>query len=390
MATDQNYHSLMEQIMKTLSSGDQGMKTFLEVLLNAVMKMEREQALGAGPYERSEERAGYANGYKDKTWNTRVGALELKVPQVRGISFYPQCLDKGSRSEKALKLAIAEMYLQGVSTRKVEAITQEMCGLSFTSTQVSRISQELDEEFDRFRGRLLGEIPFLFLDATYVKVRHQGSVISMACLIAYGIGTEGQRQILGVSMELSEAEIHWRNFLEGLIRRGLRGVEMITSDDHPGLKKVMKALFPSVPWQRCQFHLSQNAQSYAPKKELRGEIAETMRGIFGSSTLEHAKALARSEAERWSSRAPDFSRWLEENVEEGLTIYRYPRRMQKRLRTTNVLERVSRELKRRIRVAVMFPNRESALRLITGVLIEIHEEWMTSRMYLNMEEDKAA
>lgn len=161
--------------METLSSGDQGMKTFLEVLLNAVMKMEREQALGAGPYERSEERAGHANGYKDKTWNTRLGALELKVPQVRGMSFYPQCLDKGSRSEKALKLAIAEMYLQGVSTRKVEAITQEMCGLSFTSTQVSRISQELDEEFDRFRGRLLGEIPFLFLDATYVKVRHQAS-----------------------------------------------------------------------------------------------------------------------------------------------------------------------------------------------------------------------
>jgi len=360
-----------------ISQGEDGMRPMLELLLNAIMKIERSSALGAGPYERSETRKAYANGYKDKTLQSRLGALELQVPKVRGMEFYPKCLEKGSRSERALKLAIAQMYLQGVSTRKVTRITKELCGLDITSDQVSREAARLDEEFAKFRERSLGAVPYLFLDATYLKVRHSGSIISMPCLIAYGVDSEGKRQILGASMSLSEAEVHWREFLTSLQKRGLLGLMLITSDDHEGLAKARQAVFPSVPWQRCQFHMSQNAQSYAPKKELRAEIAQAMRDIFSSPTLEMALVMVEKVSAQFDKRAPE--------IEEGFAVYSLPREHQKRLRTTNGLERVNREIKRRTRVAVMFPNKESALRLVTGVLVEIHEEWITGKNYLDMD-----
>lgn len=385
MISDRLKDTLVDQIVKELiGQGTEGVKPVLELLFNTAMKVEREQFLGAGAHERSDERKGYANGYKPKEVQTRMGALELAVPQVRGLGFYPQSIEKGSRSERALKVAIAQMYLEGVSTRRVQDITERLCGCEVSSTQVSRLTQQLDEEFDRFRNRPLGEICYLIVDATYLKVRHNGTVISMAILLAYGINPEGKREILGISASLSEAEVHWREFLKHLQERGMHGLRLGISDDHPGLKSARMAVFPSLPWQRCQFHLSQNAQSYAPKKSMRLEIGEVMREIFNSPSLEIAQEMKRRAIERYKKKAPEFAKWLEENIEEGLTVYDFPKEHWRRIRTSNGMERLNREIKRRTRVAVLFPNKESALRLVTGVVIEIHEDWVTGKQYLDM------
>lgn len=385
MISDQVKDSLVDQIVKGLiGQGVEGLKPVVEALMNAAMKVEREQFLGAATHERNEERRGYANGYKPKGLQTRLGALELEVPQVRGLGFYPQSLEKGTRSEKALKLAIAQMYLEGVSTRRVQDITGLLCGYEVSSTQVSRLTQELDGQFEQFRNRPLGEVCYLLVDALYLKVRHNGSVIDMAILLAYGVTPEGKREILGASASLSEAEVHWREFFKHLQSRGMRGLQLIISDDHVGMKSARKAVFPSVPWQRCQFHLAQNAQSYAPKKSMKLEIAETMREIFNSPTLEMALEMKRRAIEKYQQRAPEFANWLEENIDEGLTIFQFPKEHWKRIRTSNGMERVNKEIKRRTRVAVLFPNKESALRLVTGVVIEIHEDWVTGKQYLDM------
>lgn len=385
MISDQLKDTLMEQIVKELiGQGPDGFKPVLEALFNGVMKIERDQFLGAAPHERSVDRKGYANGYKPKELHTRMGNLELQIPQVRGLGFYPQSLEKGTRSEKALKLAIAQMYLEGVSTRRVQDITEKLCGLEISSTQVSRMTQELDEQFEQFRNRAIGEMCYLIIDAIYLKIRHNGSVIDMAILLGYGINPQGKREILGASASLSEAEVHWREFFKHLQSRGMTGLQLIISDDHAGMKSARKAVFPSVPWQRCQFHLAQNAQSYAPKKSMRIEIAEVMREIFNSPTIEMAQEMKRRAIEKYQNRAPEFTKWLEENIDEGLTVYQFPKEHWKRLRTSNGIERVNREIKRRTRIAVLFPNKESALRLVTGVIIEIHEEWITGKQYLDM------
>lgn len=385
MTTDREQHTVWETLFEVLNSeNDSPMKYLIEVVLNAVMRTERSTALRAKPYERSAERQGYANGFKEKKLNSRMGQLDLAIPQTRGACFYPSSLEKGLRSERALKAAIAEMYLKGVSTRKVEKITEKLCGLEISSTQVSRLTKELDEEFEAFRNRSLSCFPYLTLDATYLKIRHNGTVIDQSVLIAYGVNIFGRREILGASISLSEAEVHWRQFLEGLTGRGLSGVQLITSDDHAGLRAARRTIFPSVPWQRCQFHMSQNALQYAPKKHMREEIAANMKHIFTSPTIELAKEATRHAIIEFEKKAPEFTRWLEAHIEEGLTCHLFPSEHQKKVRTSNGIERVNREIKRRTRVAVLFPNAESALRLVTGVLIEIHEEWVTGRQYMDM------
>ena len=385
MISDQLKDTLVDQIVEELiGQGTNGIVTILEKLFNVAMKVERDQFLGACTYERNDERKGYANGYKPKEIQTRMGSLDLAVPQVRGLGFYPQSIEKGSTIERALKVAIAQMYLEGVSTRRVQDITEKLCGYEVSSTQVSRVTQELDGQFEQFRNRPIGEICYLIVDAVYLKVRHNGTVISMATLLAYGVSPEGKREILGASTSLSEAEVHWREFFMHLQSRGMHGVRLIISDNHPGMKTARIAVFPSVPWQRCQFHLAQNAQSYAPRKAIRAEIAEVVRDIFNSPTLAMARELKRQAVERYQKRAPEFAKWLEENIEEGLTVYQFPREHRKKIRTSNGIERVNREIKRRTRVAVLFPNQESALRLVTGVIIEIHEDWVAGRQYLDM------
>jgi putative transposase len=365
--------------------GVEGFRPVIEWFWNALMQAERSEALKAEPYERTSERAGYANGFKPKTLQTRIGTLELQVPQVRGMTFYPQCLEKGSRSEVALKLAVAEMYVQGVTTRRVTKVMEELCGLEVTSAQVSRVAQGLDEQLAAFRGRMLGAYRFVILDARYEKVRVNGTVIDSAVLTAIGINGRGYREILGVSVALSEAEVHWKNFLSDLQRRGLQGTELFVSDDHAGLKAARKAVFPSVPWQRCQFHLAQNAQAYAPKITMRPGIAQAMRDIFNAPSYNEAKRQVALVVERYEKSAPEFVQWLENNIEEGLTVFSLPRGLWKKLRTSNMIENLNREIRRRTRLANLFPNTESCLRLVTAVLQEIHEDWITGKKYIDLE-----
>jgi putative transposase len=384
--THHTQSNALDQIGELLAEhGFDGMTRALTVLLNEVMKLERAQALGAGPYERSEGRQGHANGFKPKTVQTRMGPITLAVPQARGIDFYPSALEKGVRSERALKLAVAEMYVQGVSTRKVAAITEQLCGTEISSAQVSRAAATLDAELKTWRDRPLGEMPYLILDARYEKVRHGGSVVSSAVLVAIGIDAQGHRSILGTSVSLSEAEPHWRDFLASLQARGLHGVRMIASDAHSGLKEALRARFSGVAWQRCQFHLARNAMAYVPKVSMRKEVGASLRAVFDAPDRAEAERQLDLAVKKYRTSAPRLAEWMEANVPEGLTAFALPSSHRRRLRTTNMLERINREIKRRTRVATLFPNEGSALRLVSAVLMEISEEWETNRKYVTME-----
>lgn len=357
----------------------------IQTLIDAAMQIERQQHLGVAPYERSPDRRDYANGYKSKTVATRLGKITFQVPQVREGDFYPKALQKGIRSERALKLALAEMYVQGVSTRKVAKITEQLCGFEVSSTQVSQAAAELDEQMEAWRQRPLGSSPYLWLDAHYEKVRQDGQVRDVAALKAVGLNEEGKRIILGVSVSLSEHEVHWRTFLQSLVKRGLTGVQLITSDDHKGLAKARRAVFGGVPWQRCQFHLQQNAQGYVPRKEMKSEVAADIRAIFNAPDRKEAEAMLSRMVAKYENKASALAEWMETNVPEGLTVFDFPTKHQRRLRTANGLERLNREVRRRSRVAVLFPNIASCLRLVTAVLMEISEEWETGRIYLRLD-----
>ncbi len=367
-------------------SGLDALPEAIRLLINAAMRLERQKFLGAGPYQRTPERQAHANGFKDKTVQTRIGALTLDVPQVREGGFYPRSLDKGVRSERALKLALAEMYVQGVSTRKVAAITEQLCGFEVSSTQVSRAAAELDAIFEAWRTRPLGVYRYVYLDARYEKVRQDGQVRDAAVLIASGVDEHGKRAVLGVSVALSEQELHWRTFLQRLADRGLRGVELIISDAHVGLQAARKAVFGGVPWQRCQFHLQQNAQAYVPRQELKQEVAAALRAIFHAGSLAEAKRLLGETAQRYRAVAPKLAAWMEENLPEGLMVFAFPSAHWRLLRTTNGLERLNQEIRRRTRVARLFPNEASCLRLVTAVVMEISEEWETGKAYLTFKE----
>ena len=384
MAMLANNNNIQDAVAMISERGFDGMGDAMRIIFNQAMLIERENYLQAGFYERNANRVDYANGFKPKTLNTRLGAIEVAIPQTRESDFYPSFLEKGIRSERALHLAMAEMYVQGVSTRKVTTVLESLCGLSVSSTQVSRASQLLDEEFTKWRNRPLAQYTHLFLDALYEKVRQGGSVLDCAILVAYGVGRDGKRTILGVSTALSESEIHWRTFLESLVTRGLHGLESITSDAHSELKAALRAVFPSVLWQRCQFHLQQNAQAYVPKKEMKTQVAEDIRNIFNAPNREEADRLLKMSVEKYAKSAPDLSAWMETNVPEGLAIFHFDVSRRKRLRTSNIAERINKEIRRRTRVVTIFPSVESCLRLITGVLIEIDEAWVSGSMYINM------
>lgn len=378
---------LLNSLLQLINEhGTEGLAEGIRLLVNEAMRHERAQVLNAQPYERTESRNGYSNGYKSKSVDTRVGPITFDIPQVRGgPSFYPSALDKGVRSEQALKLALAEMYVQGVSTRKVAAIVEKLCGTSVSSTQVSRCAAQLDAELDAWRTRPLGLYPYLLLDARYEKVREGGRVIDCAVLIAVGIDQSGKRSILGVSAALSEAEVHWRTFFTSLQKRGLQGVKLVVSDDHAGLGAARKALFPSVPWQRCQFHLQQNAQAYVPRLDQRAAVAHAIRSIFNSPDLHSAQRRLKEVVDENTAARPKLAAWMEENIPQGFTVFSFPMAHQRRLRTTNALERLNMELKRRTRVAGLFPNEASLLRLVSALLVEFSEEWETGRIYLSMD-----
>ena len=360
----------------------------VQILINEAMQIERSAFLKAAPHERTSERRGYANGFRAKHLKSKLGELQLEVPRVRGLeeddeAFYPSALERGVRSERALKLAVAEMYVQGVSTRKVAKITKQLCGLEISSSQVSRAAKRLDVEISAWQNRPLGEFAYLILDARYEKVRHGGSVIDCAVLIAVGINTDGKRVVLGVSDAMSEAEVHWRDFLQALSKRGLHGIRCVVSDAHTGLKAARRSVFPSVPWQRCQFHLQQNAQAYVPKVAMRKEVAADIRGVLTAPNRTEAERLLGMCVDKYKKSAPKLSAWMEQALPEGLTVFDLPPAHRRRMRTSNLLERLNREIKRRTRVASLFPNTESVNRLVSAIVMEISEEWETGRIYLN-------
>ena len=374
-----------EYLEQLTAEGLESLPEMIRLLVNQAMQIERDKHLNAKPYERSEERNGHANGYKPKTVKTRVGEVTFAIPQVREGGFYPEALEKGLRSERALLMALAEMYVQGVSTRRVAAITERLCGMQINASQVSRAAEQLDETLAAWRTRPLGEVAYLYLDARYEKVRQAGSVRDAAILIASGVKRDGKRVILGISVSLSEAEEHWRAFLESLVARGLHGVVLVVSDDHVGLKAARKTVFSGVPWQRCQFHLQQNAQAYIPRVSMRREVAEDIRTIFNAPDRETAQTYLDKAVNKYSTLAPKLTDWMEVNIPEGFTVFAFPRAHQRRLRTSNYLERLSQEIKRRTRVVRVFPNEQACLRLISAILMEIGEEWEYGRLYLEME-----
>lgn len=377
----------LERVFELLAEeGFDGMSQALEVLLNEMMKVERSRHLQAAPYERSAQRQGYANGFKAKRVRTRVGELDLAVPQTRASDFYPSCLEKGLKSERALRLALAEAYVQGVSTRKMAKLTQELCGIEISSSQVSRAAQALDETLSAWRERPLEAMPYVYLDARYEKVRHGGQVVDSAVLLAIGVDRQGRRSVLGVSVALSEQEVHWREFLMALKDRGLHGIELFISDAHEGLKAARKAVFPAVPWQRCQFHVQQNAQKYVPRQSMKREVAEAIRGIFNALNREEADRQLDLLIKAYQDTAPKLAAWAADAIPEALTVFAFPEAHRRRLRTSNVAERLNKELKRRTRVATLFPNDDSCLRLVSAVAMEISDEWVTGRAYLTMEQ----
>jgi len=377
-----------EILARIASQGFEALPELIRVVVNAAMQTEREQYLQAAPYQHTDERQGHANGYKPKTVHTRVGNITFSIPQVREGGFYPGALEKGLRSERALTLALAEMYVQGVSTRKVKAITEQLCGVEVSSAQVSQAAALLDTELEKWRNRPLGEYAYLFLDAYYEQVREDGQVRHLAVLVAVGINLHGKREILGVSVSLSEHEVHWRAFLEKLKARGLGGVQLITSDDHAGLRAARLAVFGGIPWQRCQFHLQQNAQAYVPHKDMQAEVAEDIRTIFNAPDRTTADAYLAKTVEKYRKIASRLAEWMTANIPEGLMAFSFPAAHRRLIRTTNGVERLHREVRRRARVVSIFPNQASCLRLVSAVLNEISDEWLTGRTYISCEGSK--
>jgi putative transposase len=387
MAQRVEHNPLEAAFSALIEHGLDGAGEALRILVDEASKIERARFLNARPHQRTLERTDHANGFKPKTVMTRVGEVTFSVPQVRGGGFYPSALDKGTRTERAVNIALAEMYVQGVSTRKVVTVLQALLGpeVEISSTQVSRAAEALDAGLAAWRERPLDETPYVFLDARYERIREGGRIIDCAVLIAAGIAADGRRRVLGVSVAFSEAEVHWRAFLESLIRRGLRGVKTIVSDDHAGLKAARRAVLPSVPWQRCQFHLQQNAQAYVARIDQRKPVAQRIRAIFNAPDKTEAERLLGQAIDLWAKDMPKLAAWAEENLPMGFAVFDLPHAHRTRLRTTNGLERINREIKRRTRVASIFPNAASCLRLVSALLAECDEDWSTGKVYLTLE-----
>jgi len=369
-------------------------KQLLRESIQEVLEAEMTEALGVSLGERSPERLGYRSGYYSRSLITRIGKLELRVPRDRDGRFSTELFERYQRSEKALVSALAEMYVQGVSTRKVKAITEELCGHTFSASTISQINKGLDEALERFATRALEEpYPYLILDARYEKVRIDGVIRSQAVLIAIGINWEGRRQVLGVELANRESASSWKEFLRRLKDRGLHGVEFVVSDDHDGLRKAVAELLSDSAWQRCYVHFLRNALDHLPRKA-DDDCLQELRWIYERRDLKEAQADLAAWLKRWERRYPKLTDWAEENIGQTLTFYRLPRQHHKHLKSTNLLERVNEEIKRRTRVVRIFPNEQSCLRLVRALCAEIHETWLEDNRYINMdllrEQKKAA
>ena len=367
-----------------LAGGDVVRELFRDVL-QEVLEAEMTETLQAKPGERTAERRGLRSGYYSRTLITRVGKLELRVPQDRNGHFSTQLFERYQRSEKALVSALAEMYVQGVSTRKVKAITEELCGHEVSASTISRLNQRLDEELERFAKRPLSEpYPYVVLDARYERVRENGVIGSRAVLIAIGIDWEGRRNILAVEVANRESITSWRDFCLAVKARGLHGMQLVISDDHPGLRKAIAEIFTEAAWQRCYVHFLRNALDYLPKKADNDCLTE-LRWIYDRRNIEEARQDLAAWLKKWAGRYAKLCDWVESNIEETLTFYRLPRQHHKNLKSTNLLERLNEEIKRRTLVVRIFPNVDACLRLVRALAVEMHENWIEAIRYLNME-----
>jgi putative transposase len=371
--------------VKALLEGDDDyVRSMVAAIVEATLEAEMTAALGAEKGERSSVRLGYRSGYYTRSLVTRVGSLELRVPQDRDGRFSTRLFERYQRSEKALVGALAEMYVQGVSTRKVKAVTEELCGHAFSASAISEINKRMDGELAAFAERRLAEpFPYLIVDARYERVREGGLTGSQAVLVAIGIDWDGRRQVLGVEMANRESRSSWKDFLAGLKARGLDGVEFVVSDDHEGLKRAIREVLPEAAWQRCYVHFLRNALDYVPRK-VDDDCLQELRWFYDRRDLTEVRQdLARWLA-KWQGKYPKLTDWVEANVEETLTFYRLPRQHHKHLKSTNMLERLNQELKRRTNVVRIFPNTASCLRLIRALAAETHENWLEATRYLNM------
>jgi putative transposase len=387
MAND--HRRLAEEVAQGILLDDPGfLKEIVERVLQELLEAEITDHVGAAAYERSEARTGHRNGHKPRTLRTRVGTLNLLVPQDREGTFSTRLFARYQRNEKALVLALMEMYVEGVSTRKVKEVTERLCGTSFSKSVVSSLAGSLDSELEGWRSRRLeaASYPYLFVDARYEKVRVDHRVVSQGVLIVSGVREDGFREILGVEVADTESEATYQELFRSLKSRGLSGVELVVSDDHKGLKAAITRHFQGVSWQRCQVHYARNLLgivSFAKRKELGVDL----RGIFAATSREQALGIASSVAKKWRAKGNEkVAEHLEEHVEECLTCLAFPESHRRRIRTTNSLERLNQEIKRRTRVVRIFPNRHSCLRLVTALAVEQSEEWLTGRRYLDMEE----
>jgi putative transposase len=357
----------------------------LEALLQAALEAEMTEAIGAEKGERTETRLSYRSGYYGRSLITRVGTLELRVPQDRLGRFSTDLFERYQRSEKALVGTLAEMYVQGVSTRKVKAVTETLCGHSFSASAISAINKSLDEALRRFAERRLSEpFPYLILDARYEKVRESGIIVSQAVLIAVAVDGEGRRQVLGVELANRESRSSWRDFLSGLKQRGLFGIEFVVSDDHEGLKQAIREVLPGAAWQRCYVHFLRNALDHLPRK-LADDCLQELRWIYDRRDLAEVRGDIAAWLTKWQPKHPKLCDWVEENIEETLTYYRLPLPHHKHMKSTNMLERLNQEIKRRTHVVRIFPNMESCLRLVRALAVETHENWLEGTRYLNMQ-----
>jgi putative transposase len=377
--------ALKAELTRILAEDGDFWKSVVTEVFQQVLEAEMDEALGAEKSERTPGRLGYRSGYYGRTLITRVGKIELRVPQDRQGRFRTEMFERYQRSEKALTAAMMQMYVQGVSTRKVKAITEELCGHEFSSASISRIVAALDEELERFsRRRLEEDYPYLVLDARYEKVREDGTVRSQAVLIAIGIDWEGRRNVLAVDLANRESASSWKDFISALRDRGLRGVQLAISDDHPGLKRAIREVLPEATWQRCYVHFLRNALDYLPRKADDDCLME-LRWLYDRRNVEEARRDLAAWLGKWTARYPKLCSWVEENIEETLSFYRLPRQHHKNLKSTNMLERIMEEIKRRTLVVRIFPNATSCLRLVRALAVEMHENWIEAIRYLHME-----
>jgi len=375
---DEKIHQLLQ--------GDRGMAVLLEPILNQVLQAEMTEHLKAEPGEETDDRRGYRNGSYERQLTTRVGRIDLEVPRDREGTFQTALFQRYQRSEKALVLTLMQMVVQGVSTSRVKEITTELCGREFLKSTVSRLTEDLEEQVQAWAERpLKQEYPFLMLDAMQLKVRRQKAVRSTTAMLAVGISEDGQREILGLEMAFGETEEGWRRFIRQLKERGLSGVELATSDAHEGLKRALQEAFPGLIWQRCQSHFRRNVLDQTPAS-YRDQMHEVLDQILEASTQERARTRLDDLREKLEEKAPSALRVLEDGFYDATAVLALPEKYRKRLRTTNMLERFIQEIRRREKVIRIFPNIDSAYRLVGALCAETHEEWSTGRRYLNMDE----